>query len=169
MFERIIRIRGGHVDTGLRLPPAGKAEVRNPFFNLQLVTGLIDSAGPDTFDEPVAQVEERIERSEGGWLTPELLRMRGEHVLEQGCHSAAQSAERLFRQALDWARRQRSLSWELRAATSLARLLRRHGGHADAISVLQPVYDRFTEGFETADVVAARRVLNELRGAYSTA
>ena len=71
-------------------------------------------------------------------------------------------AEDLFRQALDMARRQDALSFELRSAMSLARLLRHEGRHADAIVCLQPVYDRFTEGFGTADLIAAKRLLDEL-------
>jgi predicted ATPase len=54
---------------------------------------------------------------------------------------AAAAAEDHFRQALDWARRQGTLSWELRAATSLARLLHDQGRSADAMALLQPVYD----------------------------
>jgi predicted ATPase len=69
------------------------------------------------------------------------------------------------RQALDGAGRQEALSWELRAATSLARLLRHHGRPADAIVCLQPIYDRFTEGFGTADLIAAKQLLDELSGA----
>ena len=71
-----------------------------------------------------------------------------------------------FRQALDWARRQQALSWELRAATSLARLLRNRGPSVDAIACLQPVYDRFTEGFGTADLIAAKLLLDELGHAH---
>ena len=73
------------------------------------------------------------------------------------------AAEGHFRQALDWARRQAALSWELRAATSLARLLSDHGRSADATALLQPVYDRFTEGFDTADPKAAKALLDTLR------
>jgi predicted ATPase len=73
-----------------------------------------------------------------------------------------ETAEDLFRQALDGARRQETLSCELRAATSLARLLRDEGRSAAAIACLQPVYDRFTEGFDTADLIAAKRLLDEL-------
>ena len=54
---------------------------------------------------------------------------------------------------------------ELRAATSLARLLRDQGRSTDAIARLQPVYDRFTEGFDTADLMAAKQLLDELSGA----
>ncbi|MGC2411863.1 MAG: hypothetical protein WA459_04085 [Stellaceae bacterium] len=54
------------------------------------------------------------------------------------------------------------MSWKLRAATSLARLLRNQGRPADAIACLQPVYDRFTEGFATADLIAAKQPPDEL-------
>jgi predicted ATPase len=54
------------------------------------------------------------------------------------------------------------LSWELRAATSLARLLRDQGRSADATALLQPVYDRFTEGFATADLKAAKALIDDL-------
>jgi predicted ATPase len=50
----------------------------------------------------------------------------------------------------------------LRAATSLARLLRNQGRPVEAMAFLQPVYDRFTKGFGTADLQAARRLLDEL-------
>jgi predicted ATPase len=72
-------------------------------------------------------------------------------------------AEDLFRQALKMARRQGALSLELRAATSLARLLRDQGRPADALAVLQPVYDRFTEGFDTADLKEAKALLDTLQ------
>jgi predicted ATPase len=59
--------------------------------------------------------------------------------------------------------RQGALSWELRAAMSLARLLRDQGRSADALALLQPVYDRFTEGFDTADLQAAKALIDALR------
>ena len=73
--------------------------------------------------------------------------------------------EDVFRRALDGAREHGTPSWELRAATSLARLLRHQGRTADATTCLQPVYDRFTEGFDTADLVAAKQLLDELSDA----
>jgi predicted ATPase len=97
--------------------------------------------------------------------TPELLRLKGELFLLQSTPAAAETAEDLFRQALDEARRQKSLPWELRAATSLARLLRYHGRPADAIVCLQPIYGRFTEGFGTADLIAAKQLPDELSDA----
>ena len=97
----------------------------------------------------------RSEHTEERWVIAELLRVKGELLLLRGAPGAAAAAEDHFRQALDWARRQGALSWELRAATSLARLWRDQGRSADAMALLQPVYERFTEGFETADLKAA--------------
>ena len=94
---------------------------------------------------------------------PELLRVKGELVLLQNAAAQAAAAEDYFRQARDWARRQGALSWELRAAASLARLLRDQGRSAEALALLQPVYERFTEGFDTADLKLARALLDDLR------
>jgi predicted ATPase len=91
-----------------------------------------------------------------------LLRVKSELLLLQGTPGAA-TAEDHFRQALDWAHRQGALSWELRAATSLARLLRDQSRAADALALLQPVYDRFTEGFDAADLMAAKALLDTLQ------
>jgi predicted ATPase len=105
---------------------------------------------------------ERCERTEVHWVMSELLRVKGELLLLQRAPGAATSAEDHFRQALDWARRQGALSFELRAATSLARLLRDQDRPADALALLQPVYDRFTEGLDTSDLKAAKAFLDAL-------
>jgi predicted ATPase len=91
----------------------------------------------------------------------EVLRIKGELLLLQAAPGAA-AAEDHFRQALDWARRQGALSFELRAATSLARLQSDQGRPADAMALLQPVYDQFTEGFETADLRGAKALIDSL-------
>jgi predicted ATPase len=71
-------------------------------------------------------------------------------------------AEAMFRSALNVARRQGALSWELRSATSLARLWQGQRRVAQARDLLAPVYARFSEGLATADLTAARRLLDEL-------
>ena len=116
-------------------------------------------------DRGLAAIDEalqRIERNEESWYLPEALRIKGELVLLQDAPGAAAAAEDHFRQALDWARRQGALSWELRAATSLARLLRDRDRISEARDLLAPIYERFTEGFGTADLQAARLLLDEL-------
>jgi predicted ATPase len=117
------------------------------------------------FAEALAAVDEaleRAERTEERWYFPELWRIRGELLLRAGGSSSAVAAGECFATSLGWARRQETLSWELRAATSLARLLREQGHSGDAVAVLQPVYYRFTEGFGTTDLVAAKQLLDEL-------
>jgi hypothetical protein len=64
-------------------------------------------------------------------------------------------------QALGWARQQQALSWELRAATSLARLWHQLGQDAEAVELLSSVYNRFSEGFETADLGTARGLIDK--------
>ena len=78
----------------------------------------------------------------------------------RGASGDAAVAEDHFRQALDSARQQGALSWELRAATSLARLWNGQNRRTEALALLQPVYDRFTEGFDTADLKAAKALLD---------
>jgi predicted ATPase len=80
----------------------------------------------------------------------------------QGAPNVVAAADDCFRQAQDWARRQGALSRELRAATSLARLLSDQDRSADARAVLRLVYDRFTEAFTTVDLTAATELLDDL-------
>jgi predicted ATPase/DNA-binding winged helix-turn-helix (wHTH) protein len=96
------------------------------------------------------------------WHTPEILRATGELTLKKAGVSALPGAEALFRRSLAIAHRQDALSWELRSAMSLARLLRQQGQSLEAYDLLAPVFDRFTEGFTTFDLVQARTLLKEL-------
>ena len=73
-----------------------------------------------------------------------------------------QRAEISLRRALETARQQQAKSWELRAATSLARLWGEHGRRAEARNLLAPVYGWFTEGFDTADLKDAKALLDQL-------
>jgi predicted ATPase len=92
----------------------------------------------------------------------ELYRLRGE-LLRQKAEMAFEAAACL-RQALAIARRQEAKSLELRAAMSLSRLWQRQGKHAEAHALLAPIYDWFTEGFDTADRQEARALPEELAG-----
>jgi class 3 adenylate cyclase/predicted ATPase len=92
---------------------------------------------------------------------PELRRLEGELRL---CPDPPdeQNAEACFRRALEIARKQQAKSWELRSATSLARLWRKQGKRADARDLLAPVYNWFTEGFDTPVLQEAKALLEEL-------
>jgi hypothetical protein len=116
-------------------------------------------------DGGLGAVEEalsRCERNGERWYIAELLRIKGELLLMQGAPAATAKAEDYFRQALDWARRQQALSWELRAAASLAGLWQAQRRVAEARALLEPIYGRFTEGFATADLQQAKRLLEQL-------
>ena len=91
----------------------------------------------------------------------ELSRLKGALLLQQAVPDAAQ-AETCFHQALDIARQQQAKSFELRAATSLARLWQSQGKRQEAYDLLAPVYGWFTEGFDTADLQEAKALLAEL-------
>ena len=82
-------------------------------------------------------------------------------LLRQG---HAEAADELYRKALGIAREQEAKLWELRAATSLARLRRDQGRRAEAHDLLAPVYGWFTEGFDTPDLTKAKALLDELGG-----
>jgi hypothetical protein len=94
---------------------------------------------------------------EAEWSLPELLRVDADLLRWRGGPDAA--GEEKLLQSLEVARRQSALSWELRTATSLARLWREGGRGEEARDLLAATFRRFTEGFETADVVSARRLL----------
>ena len=92
---------------------------------------------------------------------PEALRIKGE-ILVQSNPSDLVSIEDCFTRSLACAHRQGALSREIRAATSLAQLWKQRGRRADAGVLLRPIYGRFTEGFGTADLRAARTLLEKL-------
>ena len=97
---------------------------------------------------------------ERGW-NAEIHRLRGE-LTGRLAYPDPAKAEDSFRTALAIAREQGTRGYELRAATSLARLWRDQGRRTEARDLLAPVYGSFTEGFDTADLKDARRLLDEL-------
>jgi len=103
----------------------------------------------------------RAERTEELWYLPELLRMRGELLLRRGTGFIAEARECFF-QSLRSAQLQNALSWELRTTMSLVRLRRKQASPAELRAMLASALASFTEGFGTADLVAARHMLVEL-------
>jgi predicted ATPase len=91
----------------------------------------------------------------------ELHRLRAEILLDMD-GNAVEEAEALFGRSLEIARRQEAKTFELRAATSLARLWQRQGKRDAARALLAPLYAWFTEGFATRDLQAAQALLEEL-------
>ena len=87
------------------------------------------------------------------------MRLRGSLLIRK---NDVVAAEATLRRAIDVARGQQARSWELRAATTLARLLADQRRKAEAVAILKPVHDWFTEGWQTPDLQASRRLLDEL-------
>jgi hypothetical protein len=163
-FQRAI-LMAGDIGAGSQLLDISLDEIAQSNVGVRSPTGLTQIVEILVRGGRMAEglaVLKRMEQLEAAIYTPELLRLKGELSLLHGTLSAAETAKDHFQQALDEARRQGTLAWELRAATSLARLLRKQGRPADATACLQPIYDRFTEGFGTADLITAKQLLSEL-------
>jgi tetratricopeptide (TPR) repeat protein len=94
--------------------------------------------------------------------TPKVYGLRGEILRQQDARAHAEEAERCLRRAVEIARKRDWKLGELDTATNLARLLRDQGRSDEARALLQPVYDWFTEGFDTADLKDAKALLEEL-------
>jgi class 3 adenylate cyclase len=142
-IERWTRI-GGHV--------------RVPFLKAALAEAVAREGDPDTALKLLAECREQIERPAGQerlWLA-EVLRIEGWILARQG---RDEEAETQLRAALACARQQQAKSWELRSATTLARLLADRGQRAAARDLLAPIYGWFTEGADTPDLIEARMLL----------
>jgi predicted ATPase/DNA-binding winged helix-turn-helix (wHTH) protein len=169
-FEAILCIKRGDTVNGLAQLRSARREPRETGFAalyaeiLRALAEALTASGE--VDEGLATVDEalaRSERNEERWCVAELLRIKGELILLQAGTDAVLTAEDHFRQAIDWGGRQSALSWELRAATSLARLWCDQRRREEAYQLLAPIYDRFTEGIETADLKAAKALIDHLR------
>jgi len=165
-FEGMLFIKRGDAVNGLGLLRTAQGELRETGFvalYTEILRALAEAlAGAGEVAEGLVTIDEalaRSERDEERWCLAELLRIKGDLVLQEGGLDSAEAAEGHFLKALDWARRQGALSWELRTATSLSRLWRDQGRTQEAHRLLAPIYDRFTEGFATADLRAAEALI----------
>jgi predicted ATPase len=96
------------------------------------------------------------------WSMCEVLRVSAERSIDELSPKTEPSARALFLESFSLAQHQGALGWELRTATGLARFLGGHGEVADAHRLLLSVYGRFTEGFDTRDLLDAASLLNDL-------
>jgi predicted ATPase/DNA-binding winged helix-turn-helix (wHTH) protein len=143
--------------------PEAASHFHTNLFRSELASGL-GAAGQ--MSEAIAMIDSTIARArsaEEGWCLPELLRKKGELLVQTDEAKLAPEATMYFRQAIDVAHGQDALWWELRSTTSLAGLYQREGLTAEARNLLAPVYRRFTEGLNTPDLVAAKALLDQLR------
>jgi len=119
--------------------------------------------------EAMAAIDEtlsRFERDGLRWSMAELLRVKGEMLIQDPSRQSISIGETHLSEALAMSREQGALFWELRAAMSLARYRLTQDRRREAAQILAPVYDRFTEGFDTADLLSARFILDALRRSH---
>jgi predicted ATPase len=130
-----------------------------PYF-CTILAEVSDHLGhPEDGLQALAEAHTLVEQQEIRYWEAEVCRLRGVLLLRQPGTPQAE-AEAWLQRALDVARRQEAKSLELRAAMSLSRLWQQQGKQAEALALLAPIYDWFTEGFDTADLQEAKALLN---------
>jgi predicted ATPase/DNA-binding winged helix-turn-helix (wHTH) protein len=174
-LEAALLTKSGDFDRGL---PGLRAALVNNYVGAvytrgQLTCILAQGLG-DTGQvlEGLSVIEEALRESEVTevrWFVAEYWRIKGDLLLLGNVPDASAEAERCYSQSIEWARQQGALSWELRAAISLARLRKQQGRAAEATQTLRSVYCRFKEGSDTADLLTARKVLEDLHPRPSSA
>jgi class 3 adenylate cyclase len=168
IYYGIALIREGRAAHGIAPLKAGLAvwdtsggKVWSPYVKAVLAEGMALLGDLDGALQIIEQQVEQVERP--GWEErvhfPEILRLKGWML---SLKSDLEGAERNYLASLDWARQQQAKSWELRTSTSLARLWQSQGKRKEAIDLLKPVYEWFTEGFDTKDLIEAKALLEEL-------
>jgi tetratricopeptide (TPR) repeat protein len=163
-----LAIRQGDAKTGvdslrnsMEKLQAARYQLLTTEFNISLAQGL---AAIGQFADSISLVDQSIQRVEtDGDISymPELLRVKAGLFLSKPQPSAG-DAENYLTQSLAVSRRQGARAWELRTATDLAALLANQGRAEDGRALLRPVFEQFVEGFDTADLKSAERLLATL-------
>ena len=151
-----------HIQQGLEAWEATGAGICAPYFRTFYAQVLGDAGQTAAALAEIDKAEAQVSRWQERWAEAETLRTKGELLLMLSAADANQS-EDCFQRAIEVAQSQSAKSWELRAATSLARLWQSQGKRQGAHDLLFPVYDWFTEGFNTADLKDAKALLAELK------
>ena len=149
------------VRQGITAWHATRAAVQVPYL-CTLLAKICDHLGhPEDGLQALAEATALVEQQEERWWEAEIYRLRGVLLLRQTGTSQAE-AETWLQRALDVARRQEAKSLELRAAMSLARLWQQQGKRDAARELLAEAYGWFIEGFDTADLLEAKELLEDL-------
>jgi class 3 adenylate cyclase/predicted ATPase len=154
--EGIIQIK-----QGLMTYRATGAELLQPYYLACLAEAHGPLGKPEAGLAVLAEALTLADKTGECWYAPELYRLKGAFLLQQSPDNQT-DAENCFHHALDIARHQQAKSFELRTATSLARLWHQQGKSQEAYDLLAPVYNWFTEGFDTVDLIDAKALLDEL-------
>ncbi len=149
------------VTSGIDLWRSAGSTMFTPEHEFMLAIAHADSGQFDDAWRCIGEAMTAMQATKERWCEAEVHRVAGEITLKPPQRDAAK-AQAYFEHSLTVARAQQAKSWELRAATSLARLLRDQGNRQMAHDLLAPVYDWFTEGFDTSDLRNAKALLGEL-------
>ena len=167
------RVEEGKPAEGIALMRQGLAQYRGTGAGLSLPLYLatlgMAHASMGNYTEALSNLAEAMqagERAEEHWMDSEIHRLTGEVLVMRSRQDEAR-AETELTTALAVAQHQGAKLWEIRAATSLARLWRLHDRRDDARNLLAPVYEWFTEGFDAADLKDAKALLDELESRNS--
>jgi predicted ATPase len=166
MLHGLALIEQGHVDEGLLLIQQGETTRQHagplrPFHFILSIEALKTAERHAEGLVLLTRVFSLVNQMQERVFEAELHRLKGELLLQQSLDNATE-AETCFHHAISIAQNQSAKSWELRAATSLARLWQSQGKRNEARQLLAPVYNWFTEGFDTADLKDAKALLDEL-------
>jgi predicted ATPase len=168
-FEGELLVRRGDARTGLQRLQSGMEQLVQSNFGQYLsalagalAEGFAAAGQVWRAQDVIVDAIARSERSDERWYLPELLRIRAAISLRMDGSDGAVAAEKYLGRSIDLARAQTALSWELRAATDLARLWRDRGCISAARALLSDVHCRFVEGHGTADLIAAKDLLQAL-------
>jgi tetratricopeptide (TPR) repeat protein len=158
------RAQLGHASEGIALIRQGIDRLREIGTPLGISAFTAYLAEAQEREGAIVDALETIEQdlqtnSDELFYRPETLRLRGELRLNQGL---TEPAEADFHEAIALARNMSAKAWELRASTSLARLLQARGQRDEARAMLAEIYGWFTEGFDTADLKDAKSLLDQL-------
>jgi predicted ATPase/DNA-binding winged helix-turn-helix (wHTH) protein len=167
-FRGELAIRRGDADRGvenlqgcLKELHAARYKLLATSFSIALVEGL---GATGRFAQGIALLDERISLDQADQAlsyVPELLRVKGS-VLRAMPQPRLDDAEMYFMQSLELSRRQGARAWQLRAATDMAALFASQGQSEHGRALLQPVFEQFAEGFDTADLRTAKGLLSTL-------
>jgi predicted ATPase/DNA-binding winged helix-turn-helix (wHTH) protein len=165
-FKGELAVRRGDPETGVEALQGCLCELHasrhgllTTAFTIALVEGLIAIARPVDGISLLHKTIEAIERKDGDIpYIPELHRLRGKALLSLP-QPRVDEAKMCFVQSVQSSRRQSARAWELRTSVDLAAMLATQGRAESARDCLQPIFAEFTEGFDTADLQAAVRLL----------
>jgi len=167
-YEGVARLRRGQLSEAITLIRRANenwnslgGHTNTPYLKSALAEALALQGDLDAalhlVDDSLQQIE-RPRWEERVWLA-EVLRLKGWMLMRQG---KREEAEVQLRASIDWARQQQAKSWELRSSTTLAELLAERGQRGAARELLAPIYNWFTEGFDTHDLKQAKALLDQL-------